>query len=86
MEKSEWWTVVARPGSAHPSRPMRMIPRLRQQRTRVGERPAALGEAMRLIEEEFLIKKRIEAFDMVAWAGNAGTSADSLKRARSKLL
>jgi putative DNA primase/helicase len=45
----------------------------------------ALGEAIRFIEEEFLVAERIEAVELATWAKNAGISAETLKRARKKL-
>jgi hypothetical protein len=45
----------------------------------------ALGDAMRWIQEEFLTKQEIEAAEIIAWARNAGISAETLKRARKKL-
>jgi hypothetical protein len=46
---------------------------------------SALAEAIRFLEEEFLVKERIEASEIATWARNAGISADTLKRARKKL-
>jgi hypothetical protein len=46
---------------------------------------SALAEAVKFLEEEFLVAERIEASEIVAWARNAGISAETPKRARKKL-
>jgi putative DNA primase/helicase len=45
----------------------------------------AVATAMRFVEEEFMVKDRIEAADLAEWAKRAGISERTLKRARQKM-
>jgi hypothetical protein len=44
-----------------------------------------LATAMKFIEEEFLVKERIESAALEEWAKNAGITKRTLERARKKL-
>ncbi len=44
-----------------------------------------LGVAMTFIEDEFLVRDRIEASELKEWAKNAGIKERTLERARKKL-
>jgi hypothetical protein len=49
------------------------------------EGDGTLAEAMKWVREEFLVKERIEAADLAAWAKSAGYTERTLRTARSKL-